>query len=514
MLTNAGQLLTERARISGNLEALVDVETGARLSYRDLNESVNRIAHHLRTVVGVSTGRRVGILMPNSAAFIAVYFALAKIGAISVMLNWRLTPGELAFQLTDSGTSSVIFGESQAELIQPLVGDLPAILWIAANETPTELATAIRSSNETATIDEPEIGAAGDDGHFIMYTSGTTGRPKGALHTHRSTLTWSHASVSTTEMRLGDRALIVAPMFHIGGLAGMIMYVERGVIILVSRRFDPVAIWRLIATERINHMFLAPTMLNAMLPHAPAQSETATSLRWFMVGAAPVPVTLIEHYAALNIDIHQVYGSTETHGGICLLPADRARSKAGSTGLPYFGIDVRVVDADGRSVPAGVPGEVVTRGAHVIRKYWNHGFPATDAEGWFHTGDIAEVDDLGFIYIKDRLKDLIISGGENIYPAEVENALRSHASVLDVAVIGQASEKWGESPAAIVVLKPDYADSAGDALKSAILLAGRQTLAAYKMPHFMTFIDELPQNASGKVLKNLLRDRYPGPAPE
>jgi acyl-CoA synthetase (AMP-forming)/AMP-acid ligase II len=256
-------------------------------------------------------------------------------------------------------------------------------------------------------------------------------------------------------------------------------------------------------------------MLNFMYGHPQRQATDTSSLRWVVCGAAPVPVTLIEAYAAMGIDIQQVYGATETHGGICLLTSEHARSKVGSTGLPYFGIEVRVVDKVGNDVPPGTPGEVITRGPHLISGYWNLPDATREAirDGWFHTGDIAEVDEDGFVYIKDRSKDMVISGGENVYPAEVENVLLGHPGVKQAAVIGQPSAKWGECVCAIIVKADGWAgDEAG--LTGALQAHVRERLARYKQPKAYAYVDELPLNPSGKILKRVLRDRFPGPAPE
>jgi acyl-CoA synthetase (AMP-forming)/AMP-acid ligase II len=210
-----------------------------------------------------------------------------------------------------------------------------------------------------------------------------------------------------------------------------------------------------------------------------------------------------------------VYGLTETHGGICLITPEYARHKVGSTGLPYFGIEVRVVDKAGADVPPGIPGEVITRGPHLISGYWNRPEATKEAirDGWFYTGDIAEVDADGFIYIKDRSKDMIISGGENVYPAEVEEALHAHPAVRDVGVIGQPSAKWGESACAVVVKDPSWTGSDAE-LVAALQQHVQERLARYKQPRRYEFIDVLPRNPSGKILKRVLREQFPGPAPE
>jgi acyl-CoA synthetase (AMP-forming)/AMP-acid ligase II len=283
-----------------------------------------------------------------------------------------------------------------------------------------------------------------------------------------------------------------------------------GVTNVVARSFDPAQTWRTVERERIDAMLAVPAMLNAML-HVPERDLCDRSrLRWVMSGAAPVPVSLIRAYTDLGIEIHQVYGLTESCGPACLLTADDAVRKAGSTGKAFFHTDVRVVGPTGGEVAPGETGEVLVRGPHVMREYWSR--PDATAEvlrdGWLHTGDLATVDDEGFVYIQDRKKDMIISGGENIYPAEVENVLLACPRVRDAAVIGQPSVKWGESPAAVVV----RADAMLTAADVVAWCEGR--LARYKHPRAVEFVDEIPRNPSGKVLKRVLRERFPGPAPQ
>jgi acyl-CoA synthetase (AMP-forming)/AMP-acid ligase II len=273
--------------------------------------------------------------------------------------------------------------------------------------------------------------------------------------------------------------------------------------------------WDLIDAEKITGFFAVPAMLAFMYQHPKRTTAIRPALRWVLCGAAPVPVTLLEAYLDLGVEILQVYGLTETHGGICLMSPEHARSKVGSTGMPYFGIDVRVVDKAGNPVPPGLPGEVVTRGPHLISGYWNRPEATAESirEGWFHTGDIAEVDDEGFIYIKDRSKDMVISGGENVYPAEVEDVLSRHPGVREVGVIGQPCSRWGESVCAVVVRGDGW--KGDDALLvDELRTLAQSRLARFKQPKAYVFMAALPRNPSGKILKRMLREQFPGPAPE
>jgi acyl-CoA synthetase (AMP-forming)/AMP-acid ligase II len=508
MLLNSGQFLTERAKISANMEAWIDIVTGERTTFRQANARANRIANALLSI-GIQPGDRVAALMSNIPLHAESYYACAKAGFVFVELNWRLTAPELSYQLMDSGSAAVLYGADQRHLATALREQFPRVRWIDVEDA--ETAALIAAAPER----EPPIGATLEDALFMMYTSGTTGRPKGALMSHRANIAWLASMMATSDVRLGDRQIIVAPLFHIAGLGMTMAATSRGITSVLLRAFDPALMWDVIEQERITGFFAVPAMLNLMHAHPKRQTADKSSLRWVVCGAAPVPVTLIEAYAAMGIEIHQVYGATETHGGICLITPEYARHKVGSTGLPYFGIEVRVVDKTGTDVPPGTPGEVITRGPHLITGYWNLPDATRDSirDGWFHTGDIAEIDADGFIYIKDRSKDMIISGGENVYPAEIEDALLAHPGVKEVGVIGQPSPRWGESGCAVVVRADDWAgDDAALVRELREHVQGR--LARYKQPKTFEFIEALPRNPSGKILKRVLRERFPGPAPE
>jgi acyl-CoA synthetase (AMP-forming)/AMP-acid ligase II len=508
MLFNAGQVLSERARVSGPLEALVDAATGERCDFARLNRNANRLANAL-LARRLRPGDRVGCLMTNGPRYAEAYFACAKAGHLFVTLNWRLTAAELSWQLADSGATAVLYDAPQAELVEALRAGFPGVQWLPADAGP------FAGEVGSATDAEPPIVAGGADPLYMMYTSGTTGRPKGAVMSHAANLAWLACTVLAKDVRAGDRQVVVAPMFHIGGLGMVMTAIYRGMSSVLLRAFDPGVMWDTIARERITVFFAVPSMLAAMHQHPSRGRLDHSSLRSILCGAAPVPVALLEAYLDMGIEVLQIYGATETHGGICVLDAQHARRKIGSTGLPYFGIDVRVVDVDGRPVPPGVPGEVVTRGPHLISGYWQQPEATRSAirDGWFHTGDIAEVDDEGFIYIKDRSKDMIISGGENVYPAEVEDALGRHPCVREVGVIGQPSDRWGESACAVIVKSPDWqGDDA--ALEQELRALAQARLAKFKQPKAYVFVDALPRSPSGKVLKRVLRDEFPGPAPE
>lgn len=513
MLNNVGLFLTKRAMLSPDLEGYFDCESGERISYEELNLRSNRAANFLKEL-GIQPGDRVGLLLMNSKEFVESFFALAKIGAVVVPLNWRLVPDELSFILKDSGTTALLYGGEFANNVKPLhdggseATDIQHWIHVGAEDTRDDFAVAYHELHAGASDAEPDIAAEEEDLLYIMYTSGTTGLPKGAVHTHNSAI-WACLTIgATNETRYRDRYIQALPLYHVGALTPMTAMVHVGVTVLMMRSFDPVRTWELIEQERATSMLAVPAMLNLMLQVPDHDKYDHSELRWIMSGAAPVPVTFIEEFAKFGIEVHQVYGLTETCGPACLTNPDIALKKKGSTGKAYFHTDVRVVDADGNDVAPNEPGEVIIRGKHLMKEYWNR--PEATAEtirdGWLYSGDVATVDDEGFVYIQDRTKDMIISGGENVYPAEIENIILTHPNVKEVAVIGLPSDKWGESPLAIVVAKN------GDLAAEDVIGHCKNKLAQFKMPKSVEFIDEIPRNPTGKILKRLLREQFPGPA--
>ncbi len=502
MIANIGAMLAERARISPDLEALADLPAGVRISYREVDRLADQVAGALAPLV--EKGDRLAVLSTNNHWYAAILFAAARLGAILVPLNWRLTAPEIAYQLDDCAPKAVIFDAANAELAGALQKSHPDMEWIPLEAADGDNALAARVA---ASGGVPDRQVSADDGFLILYTSGTTGRPKGALHTHGSSLAWCQSTLASFESRLGDRQLLVVPMFHIAGICLLLHAAHRGLSHVIVDNFDPDDTWRLIEAEKITSMFAVPTMINMMRESPARERHSHETLRWIMCGAAPVPVTLIDVYSGFGIDIHQVYGSTEVHGGIAILPPAYAYTKKGSTGLACFGMEVRVVDQAGNLVAPGERGELIARGPFVFHEYWGRPEATQDSfrDGWFYLGDIGEVDEEGFITICDRSKDMIISGGENVYPAEIENVVMQHESVLEVAVIGQSDEQWGETPLAIVVWRGEAKDEA--ALVDALKALCETNLARFKRPTHYRSIAALPRNASGKVLKHVLRDQ-------
>ena len=506
MNINIGTLLTKRASLSPNLEAIVEPVAGRRMNYAELNAATNRVANGLLGL-GVRKGDRVALLLMNGAEFVEGFFAVAKIGAVVVPLNWRLVPDELEFILADSGAKVVLysseFAVNAAELSSR--GDRIGVeAWVQVGGEAPDFASNFDAWTAAASNSEPPVRGDGDDLLFIMYTSGTTGLPKGVIHSH-STVLWAMLSIAATaDIHYADRYLISLPMFHVGALAPVLGSLYRGVTLVVLKAFDPKLSWDLIGSEKITTTLMVPAMLQFMLAVYNPETHDCSSLRWVMSGAAPVPVSLIKTYQQMGIEIHQVYGLTETGGPGCLIMGNDAVERAGSCGKAFFHTEVRVVDEDGHDVAEGGTGEVLFRAPHVMLGYWNR--PEATAEtivdGWLHTGDVATIDADGFVTIMDRVKDMLISGGENVYPAEIENVVLSHPGVADVGVIGVPSAKWGESPLAVVVKKDDSLTEAE------VIEWCKGKLAPFKLVKAVVFTTDIPRNPSGKILKRMLRDQY------
>jgi O-succinylbenzoate-CoA ligase len=505
MKINLGLHLTQRAGLSPDLEAFVEPSTGTRMNYAQLNALANRGAR-VMAKLGVRQGDRVALLLHNCVEFIALFYGAAKLGVVVVPLNTRLTASELSFILSDSGASTLFYSAACAEQAAGVKAnrDHPLSIqhWVQVHGEAggdPRLADLLQQ----AAADEPDVNSGGDDNLFIMYTSGTTGLPKGVVHTHE-TISWAAMSwASTMDVRYRDRLLLPLPMFHVAALTSILTCSIGGGTIVSMPNFDPMSVWSLIREERVTTGGSVPAILNFMRQVPDFATFQSEHFRCFITGAAPMPKSLIEIYNEKSMQVVQGYALTETGGGGTFLLNEYALGKIGSAGAPAMFTEVRVRDSEG-NISARGTGEVVIRAPFVMKEYWNR--PEATAEafdrGWFRTGDIAEIDADGFIFIKDRIKDMIISGGENIYPAELENVIIAHPAVTEVAVIGLPDEKWGEIACAIVV------GNEGEASEADIIAHCAEKLSRYKLPKKVIFIDAIPRNPAGKVLKRVLREQF------
>ncbi|MEO8528247.1 MAG: long-chain fatty acid--CoA ligase [Pseudolysinimonas sp.] len=491
-----GSWLTARARTSPTAVALIHGD-GETVTYAQLAERSARwsavLADH-----GIAAGDRVAFLGENQPAFVEVLFGAARVGVVFVPINTRLTAPEVAYILSDSGARLIVHDARSAAVVQAAVTQTAPGGTIAALEIggSADLAVAAAEPNP------PMPGIGLDDPAVILYTSGTTGRPKGAVLSHGN-LTWNSFNVLVdVDLVSTDVALIISPLFHAASLGmGLLPVLLKGATAVLERAFDPGRALSLIERHRVTMLSGVPTTYQFMAEHPDWDDTDLSSLAKLTCGGSPVPTRVLEAYEARGLSFSQGYGMTEASPGATYLPSAQTRAKMGSVGIPHFFTEVRVVAQDGESV-----GEIQVRGPNVTHGY--HGNPEATAEaltpdGWFRSGDLGSLDDDGYLFVADRLKDMIISGGENIYPAEVEDLILGLPDVTGVAVIGIPDDRWGETPWAIVTLRPGTELSTDEL---AAHLDGR--IARYKIPKNVVVVDELPRTASGKVRKVDLRERF------
>jgi fatty-acyl-CoA synthase len=510
-----GDYLGRREIYSPDKLAIIDAGKSPeiRLTYREWNRRVNRLANWLRESAGVGYRDRVAILAQDGIEHLDLLYACGKLGAIHTALNWRLHWRELAAIIEDTQPKALIysdkFKESAVEIEKDSHGRAHAIshyLHIEGEGLPGSLLyeEAIKSAPETAVTCEQLVE---EDIACLLFTGGTTGLPKGAQISHRQ-ICWNVLNTVIHDLRHEDIYLCVFPLFHAGGLFA---YVSSQVIFgnttILTRQFDPAQVLDLIEREKVTVFAAVPTMYQ-MLTQAPNfATADLSSLRFCTSGGAPLPVPLIEQYTQeKGIRFKQGFGMTEYGPGLFALPPEDAIRKAGSIGRPNFFIDTRVVDKNNQPLGPNQPGELLLKGPSGCSGYWNNpeaSAAVTDADGWFHTGDIVEYDDDWYFYVRDRKKDMFISGGENVYPVEIENALYEHPAVHMCAVVGVPDEKWGEVGKACVVFKP------GQSATPQELIDHMQAhLARYKVPHTVEILESLPLSSMGKILKRELKEKY------
>jgi fatty-acyl-CoA synthase len=486
-----------RARTAPDDTAIVHNDD--RWTYGQLDERVNRLGNALKQL-GVTPGARVAYLGPNHPAFVETMFASCAIGAVFVPLNTRLAAAELAAIVEDAGVTALVWADELEPTVAALIERVTVPHSIVVGDAPRPGSTTLEHLRAGGTSDPIDVAADFDDVAMIMYTSGTTGRPKGVTITHGN-LTWNVYNVLIdVDVSHDEVTLVSAPMFHTAALNQTFLptFIKGGTVVLESA-FDPARTLDLIARHRITWMFGVPAMFQAITQVPGWDDADLSSIRAVEAGGAPVPPELIRTYQSRGLTFMQGYGMTEAAPGVLFLRAEDSLRKAGTAGTPCFFTDVEVVDPAGRSARPGDRGEIRFRGPHVSPGYWNKPVETSavlSADGWFRSGDVASVDEESYLTIVDRVKDMFVSGGENVYPAEVENALCAHPSVAECAVIGVPDQRWGEVGQAFVVRLPGH-DLDYDTMAGFL----EQHLARYKIPKSLVLVDALPRSASGKLLK-------------
>ncbi len=504
---DASDLLTNRARLTPDRLALIELASGKRFTYGELNERANRLANLMRSL-GVQKGDRVSILGQNSVIYVDLLYGLLKIGAILAPLNWRLTARELTYILNDAAPKVLLVGPEYTGALAEMRDQISVehILAIEGAEIP---GTKIYEDElSLASNQEPERPPlSGEDAACILYTSGTTGRPKGAVLPQRQVLWNAINTVISWGLNEDDISPILTPMFHGGGLFIFLtpLFYAGGRIVL-ARNFDPEESLHVIQEEKCTAILGVPTLFQVWMNSPSFANADFSHVRFFISGGAPCPIGLMQAWRdAKGVVFRQGYGLTEVGTNCFSMTDDESVRKAGSVGKPIFHSKMRLVDTEGRDVPVGATGELIISGPHVCTGYWRNPEATAEAlrEGWFHTGDMARQDEDGFFYIAGRYKDMIISGGENIYAAEVEAAFREHPSVEDAALIGLPDPKWGEVGLMVVVLKPGATARAEELQEFC-----RSRLARYKVPKQVVFSQALPYSPYGKVMKAELKKQY------
>jgi fatty-acyl-CoA synthase len=478
-----------------------------RLTFAELDSRVNALAAGLADH-GVGRGDVVALLMTNRPEYLEATLAINKLGAIFLALNYRLAPAEWLFILEHSQARGIVMDRDFRSGLDPVLPQVPKLdVFVGLGEADGQWLAYADLVNANVGRRLPTAEVAEDDVQRLMYTSGTTSRPKGVPLTYGNVLWKTFGHVVEFGLTSADRTLMAGPLYHVGAfdLPGTgTLYVGGSLVVL--RKFDPIEVMRTIEQERPTNVWLAPAMLNAILQLADVEAYDTKSIRFIVNGGEKMPVPLIERLLRTfpNAWFADAYGLTETVSGDTFLDSGSAVRKIGSVGKPVLHLDVRIEKEGGSIAMPNELGEIVLRGPKVFHGYWRDpdATAAAIRDGWFHTGDIGRLDDDGYLYIEDRKKDMIVSGGENIASPEIERVLYQHPAVFEAAVIGVPDARWGEVPKAFVVLAPGHEATAQDLIAH----CGRH-LAKFKVPKSIKFVPQLPRNPSGKVLKRELRSQ-------
>jgi long-chain acyl-CoA synthetase len=509
-ISNIADVLRQHAASTPGRAALILGERED--SWAELYDRASRVAAGL-VQAGVGPQDRIAFLDKNGIEHFEVFFGAALANAVCVDVNWRLAPPEVEFIVNDAAAKVLVVGPDFVPVLDAIADALTSvgtILVIGGHEKYQDYDEWVASHQPA----DPHAPSGPDDIAFQLYSSGTTGRPKGVMLSNDNFFALLPLAADMWGLGPGSVNLVAMPLFHIGGGGWAVAGMYEGATSVIVRDLDPAALVRLIPERGVTHAFLVPAVLQFMLISPGIEDADFSSLDTIVYGASPISEEILARsIATFGARFWQAYGLTETTGAIVNLSPDDHdlegpnRHRLRSCGVAGPGVELRIVDPDSRAdVPAGEVGEIWVRSPQVMKGYWNNEAAtadAVDADGWFRSGDAGYLDADGYLYIHDRVKDMIVSGGENVYPAEVENALMSHDGIADVAVIGVPDEKWGETAKAIVVKA-----AGADPTEAEIIAFARERLARFKCPTSVDFVETLPRNPSGKVLKKDLRAPY------
>jgi O-succinylbenzoate-CoA ligase len=502
-MLNLGSILSQQANKYSN-KALI-VCDDQKICYGKLNERVNRLANAL-IALNIKKGDKVAALFYNSMEAVETFFALLKIGAVCVPLNYRLKGEEFKYIIDHSDSKALIFSGDFAAMLETISPDLKKVsIYITTDPAKGSGTLSFHELIRSHRPEEPERLVTLEDESVILYTSGTTGRPKGVMLTHGNQFFNTINYALAYGMNDQDIELALTPMFHSSTLGRVVTYIFSGCTFITSRKFDPSRALKTIEMEKVTSITQAPTMYQAMMNLPEAGRFDTASVRRVVTGAAPMAVSTKKALKKLfpNAGLFDLYGLTEASPGVTILTPGRFFEKIESVGRPMAFVEVKVVNEESKEVTKEEIGEIICRGPNVMKGYYKDPQGTAEAlkNGWLHTGDVGRMDEDGFLYLIDRKKDLIISGGENIYPAEIERVLLEHPKILEAAVIGVPDSYWGERVKAFVVLKP------GETLsKEEVIKFCGEHLGSYKKPREVAFIDRLPRNAANKVMKEKLKN--------
>ncbi len=503
-----GEMLSRMARLQPGEEALVFEDR--RYTYLDFDKRTDRLANALSSA-GINKQGKVAQLLFNCSELVEAYFAVCKLGAVNVPLNFRLKGPEILYQITNSETSLIIFGEEFTAVIDEIRSEIPGVTFVCVGANVPDFARPFEELLDSGEDRPVGVTVHDDDPAFIMYTSGTTGKPKGAVLTHKNQMmNVLNCTIELLKVAPGmgnDRVQFVAPLFHEAALAFALVVLSQGAALCIQKYFIPEAVAAQIQDEKLTATLLIPVMTTLLMNMVDLSKYDTSTLKYYISGAAILPTeTRKQIYDAFpGILLFDVFGQTEMSPVSCMLKPEDGRRKVASVGRPVVNVEVKVFDDNDREVPVGHVGEIVYRGPTVMKEYYRN--PEATAEtlrnGWFHSGDLVKKDEEGFVYVVDRKKDMIISGGENVYAAEVEDVLYENPKILEAAVIGSFDDTWGEMVMAVVVPKEGV-----ELTEDEVVDWCGERLAGYKKPRRIAFMDALPRNAAMKVLKFELREMY------